>query len=526
MNYSPRDIALFSPHIAPEEHVIGYALRRSYFETRGFEQVKIFHQAITRIGWLFPSNIEAYVRSCRLAMPDKDMDSWLNSHTLLPLLTGFLPEDRKRRLVEHHLGQAQIGMWALAGLHGSSRSRRGICTECLKEQYTDWGFGIWQRLFIMASVFACPRHGRPLFTFCAACESGEESASLWRPSLECHCGRSLRPIVELDDRMLEVSAENAKVLAQVLNQGLPAGVNSLTIVGALANRFKSNSVGLKSALYDAVGEGVLQLYGFQDYTYRRIYGDSVKSRRAVNPVQILLVVQTLLGGLSQVVPNAARAMECLEEELDLTASSVRIASSTQSKFSEKHRQVIQAWSADKTHKLTERYRQRVLERLSLNPKASRTELHRRLGLGPVIRHLKVADYEWLELNLPRKRSTSEFMPAERIRSIVLAIHKMYLRLLSTAPTQRIGTKQLLVDTPFRKCVRHLRSVPEIAFTLSAMVDDDERFFARKALFLSRSAERSRPHIRYSNPSWYTANAARSTVLGRFKRAEKWLNDTE
>jgi len=469
-------------------------------------------------------------------MPDKDMDSWLNGHTLLPLLTGFLPDDRKRRLVEHHLGQAQIGMWALAGLHGSSRSRRGICTECLKEQYADWGFGIWQRLFLMASVFACPRHGRPLFTFCAACESGEESASLWRPSLQCHCGRSLRPIVELDDRLLEVSAENAKVLAHVLNQGLPAGVNSLTIFGAIANRFKSNSAGLKSALYDAVGEGVLQLYGFQEYTYRRISGDSVKSRRAVNPVQIMLVVQTLLGGLSQVVPNAAPAMECLEEELDLTTSSVRIASSTHSKFSEKHRQVIQALSADETHKLTERCRQRVLEKLSLYPNASRTELHRHLGLGPVILHLRVADYEWLERNLPRKRSTSngsgksrlleEFMPAERIRSIVLAIHKMYLRLLSTAPTQRIGTKQLLADTPFRNCVRHLHSVPEIASVLSAMVDDDERFFARKALFISRSVERSRPHILYSNPSWYTENPTRPTVLYRFKRAEKWLNDTE
>jgi hypothetical protein len=479
--------------------------------------------------------MEAYARSCRLTMPDKDMDSWLNGHTLLPLLTGFLPDDRKRRLVEHHLGQAQIGMWALAGLHGSSRSRRGICTECLKEQYADWGFGIWQRLFFMASVFACPRHGRPLFTFCAACESGKESASLWRPSLQCHCGRSLRPLVELDDRMLEVSAENAKALTHVLNQGLPTGVNSLTIVGALANRFKSNSVGLKSALCDAVGEGVLQLYGFQDYTYRRLSGDSVKLRRIVNPVQIMLVIQTLLGGLSQVVPNAAPTMKCLEEELGPTAGPLGAAGSTQSKFSEKHRQTIKAWSAAKTHKRTERYRQRLLEKLSLYPGASRRELHR-LGLGRVILHLRVADYEWLERNLPKKRSTSngsgksrlldEFMPTERIRSIVLAIHKMYLRLLSTAPTQRIRMTQLLADTPFRNDVRHLHSVPEIAFVLDAMADSDERFLSRKALVLSRLAERNRPHNHYSDPNWYTANGPKSTVLDRFRRAEKWLNAAE
>lgn len=453
----------------------------------------------------------------------------MSDHTLLPLLTAFLPPDRKQRLLEHHKGSAQIGMWGLAGLHGSRRSRRGICTDCLKEQYVELGFGIWQRLFFMASIFACPKHEKPLFTFCPFCDRHTDDKYTWRPALECPCGGSLQTIAKLDDRMLEVAIGNATALSHVLNQGLPIGINSSSIVNSLADQLKATSASdIKEAMNEIVGQEILDLYGFSENTYNRLTVKMAAKKPLRNSVQNLLVIQALLGGLEKYTPLEPQENRNLLEETNIS-----VFSQTRKHHSltmEKYLESLKSWSKNEIILRTEHCRRRILSKLIRNPNSTRTQLNV-LGLSREILHMKAIDPDWLQCRAPFARKNGagvhpRYMSRERVRAIALTIYKMYLHLISTQPTKRILRAALLSTTAFRKDPRYLNSIPEIAFILDAIEDNDERFFSRKAAALAAQVESTRPHPLYSDPNWYTHQTLKGTTLARFKTVEKWLDDAE
>lgn len=522
MKSTSPELLLFSPSILPEEFVVGYVFRKSYSEARNFNQAKIIFGKGRKPGWLFPSNLKAVSNASRVAAMAISTEDLLKNHTLLPALTAFLPEERKQQLIAHHLGKPAIGMWSVAGLHGASRSRRGICTSCLKEQYMDNGFGIWQRLFFMPSVFACPWHKRPLETFCAACESVSSPAWFWKPSLECLCGRSLCTIADLDDRALEVSVENASILSRVLRDGLPAEVNIATFSQVLGLRFLRGAAEVESALKDAVGESSLKLYGFQKHTYRRLTQECSLGSLAANPVQNLLVIQKILGGLDNLKLDIGRL-----QSLD-TSSENKTIKGKRIRGRENYLNSISGWSASQLENTTENYRKRVISKLKLFPGATGSELHR-MGLWDEVRHLRAVDPVWSQQHIGQSQSYKNFldyMSPERIRGLVISIHTMYLRLISREPEKRISRSYLLEDTAFRNNMRYVNQIPEIAVILDASVDDDERYFARKAAAIALRVEKARPHTKYSNPKWYTEAAKRTTTAARFKEAYKWLNEAE
>lgn len=88
------------------------------------------------------------------------VDSFLRHHTLTPFFNAFTVDDSPTWSSEMHT----------RAIRPNSGTRGHFCLDCVREDYSFWGFSYWRRAHQLPGVAWCPKHGTGLWV-CNGVES-------------------------------------------------------------------------------------------------------------------------------------------------------------------------------------------------------------------------------------------------------------------------------------------------------------------------------------------------------------------
>lgn len=89
----------------------------------------------------------------------------IDNHTLFPIYTFFIPEERRQECLSFMQGTSQGALHLAVGLNASKiiiPEYLRYCPKCFDEQLHTYGEWYWSRLWQIPGVACCPKHGKLL----------------------------------------------------------------------------------------------------------------------------------------------------------------------------------------------------------------------------------------------------------------------------------------------------------------------------------------------------------------------------
>lgn len=437
---------IFPPHEVSES-ILGYlwrvVLANGTKRVKGVADYLVDRRAL-QPPWIVPSNLRMLCE--RLDPVFSSVDEIVQGHTCLPALMPFVSSKHVENLLDHVVNGKHIpGIAAIVGFAGNyveSRAVMALCTSCVEEDVTRFGFAYWRREHCIPGLGYCPHHGTPLVAGCGTCQlSHPNNRKAKLPQMQCWCGRPHKL------SHAPVSAEDGAVLARLarltlpLLQGAPRASNPEEIGGHYHMRVQA--LGFSQGTYISSKRFARAVAGrYSPVVLNRLNASLGKGRSWLEvtlgkrmPPIILgrnLLLLDMLGGA---IPNAAELQKTkgyltsLEERRDQGRKIQR------TEFDEVRRDEVRD----------------ILRGYKLdNPDASRTRMLREMGRVAVwARTHDAAWYDELIPERPRsggrwKGQSAELRRYEFDERTYVHVFQKQIELLSCEGTPKKITKSLLL----------------------------------------------------------------------------------
>lgn len=528
---------LYLNRIQPEQDISCYVSTQAGHRVGGANEValQMLRVPSSRIPWAFPTRLGNVVRAFGHVLPH--LDTVLARHTRLPLWTRFATPEEAQRITSHHVDAPDAGVAALAGMASDGgRTRLCVCPECFADDIDQYGYPTWKRLHLMPGILACHIHQRLLTTLCDACEAGHRRCrSMWRPTLQCVCGNSMKPVADLAEKDIGVAIAIAQLAAQVLEGAPVTQVTPDIVRSALARRLSLEPQGstraiktLGELLNDRVGEEWVQRFAIGKNTRRRFTNPHKPHVR--NPLQNLLVVHSAFGSWSELA-NAAAKPDWLPSNGGFgfagSSSEKRRRKGDRSLRGERYVLRFRELMAEEQDAVTQTHRTWLMQAKAAHQWLTRGTAIRLPGGKAAIRHLSTVDSAWYENELPaaagRTVAAARKMQQTERQAIDLATHIRRRRelALEVHPYRRVSRAYLLNNSRTETARKSVHAMPAVLEALAECVDTACTHRERVIRMVCSSVRQLCDVSSFGEPKTYVGLEAQS-FRNRVGKAKKWL----
>ena len=457
--------------IKPEEDVSGYVVCESANHFSGSPRVRLTF--LHRAEWVCPSGLGSVAQAFGGLVPD--LHELIHSHTRFRIFEPFQSLDEQKRLYEHHAGPSKRGSARTFPEH--ARGQIAVCPQCIDESRRCHGYAIWQRLHLMPGIQACPKHQRALLT-CSVCNAKpHRTIPPSRPSSKCHCGRPMKPFVDLNPKGEQATIAIAQMADDLQRGKVTPQISSTSVQNAIRAECRIGLEGratldtLAEQLIASVGLDVFENAGIGTETLSRLAGSHRQSNPLRNPIQHLLVIYGVFGGWEGLYKSLGDASDSLDWSPTESPKVAHVGDGSRISHlrGEAYVAYVQSLPECEISIMRERSRNWLLKQLAANPRLRRADLH---SSSAAVRFLRTVDADYLNQELPPLKVPMHTCDVEtlsqRIRGLESRIHRRRQSSLAECPYRRLTRSYLLDDGRFEPS--SVLKSPQVVQALKICVD--------------------------------------------------------
>ncbi|RQU38319.1 hypothetical protein DF147_23495 [Burkholderia cenocepacia] len=529
---------LAASSIKEEEDFTGFIVRQCELSNvdnhRGL--MSLLGKHAHRPAFLHPSRIEDISALFPSLLPD--WERIVMKHTRYPLYSAFLNRANKKRLLLHHRSGQDTSAHRLIGMNRLPlRGRLGICLSCVESDLELHGFATWHRAHLMPSIFYCPTHAEPLFTFCQHCELGHRRARrTWFPRPDCLCGKPLRQIASLaSSESIAAAIAISKMADDVLRGQIDTSIFAENVAPVIRAQLQRNiDAGLrdysrraKEYLEIRLGPDLCSALDFSAYTLKRAIGIKTSDGPLTNPIQNIATIWSVFKGWPTFLREVqARHADHAKYDASTRPAPIRIRMNVKRDRRAESLHQIGSMSAAELAAYRARNREQILALISARPSLSRSDLSKSPGGGKLHFFATQFDTPWFDEALPSRRNGFQSpMGRQRVQtasrkatSLVLCRYEQTVR---QNPERFITRSFLLTGIANESIYRRRWKQPELEAMLARCIDTFETWSRRQITNVSSSARKFDPHSKWAARETFEGLSPRH-LSQRLYRARIWL----